>query len=145
MKEFLKSKKAKIALVIIIPVLIIFGIFVSNYPLFYLSDVTVDRVEFYQDGLQVLDENEQTELCKALSSMNVGKREKYETKIVTSIGGYTYNVRIKLCFNKSVYVRISTSDTKHITINSKYVYECSKEDVLMIIDILERQANKDKY
>jgi len=145
MKEFLKSKKAKIALVIIIPVLIIFGIFVSNYPLFYLSDVTVDRVEFYKGGLNELDDYKQYNLCKVLSSMNVGKREKYETKIVTSIGGYTYNVRIKLCFNKSVYVRISTSDTKHITINSKYVYECSKEDVLMIIDILERQANKDKY
>jgi len=145
MKEFLKSKKAKIALVIIIPVLIIFGIFVSNYPLFYLSDVTVDRVEFYQDGLQVLDENEQTELCKALSSMNVGKREKYETKIVTSIGGYTYNVRIKLCFNKSVYVRISTSDTKHITINSKHVYECSKEDAEKILDILNRASNQKMY
>lgn len=145
MKEFLKSKKAKVGFVIIIPVLIIIGIFFSNYPLFYLSDVTVDRVEFYKGGLQLLDENEQTELCKVLSSMNVGKREKYETKIVTSIGGYTYNVRIKLCFNKSVYVRISTSDTKHITINSKHVYECSKEDVLKIIDILERQANKDKY
>ena len=144
MKQFLKSKKLRIALVIIIPVLIIFGIFVSNYPLFYLSDVTVERIEFYQNGLNVLDDYKQYNLCKVLSSMNVGNREKYETKIATSLGGFTYNVRIKLCFNKSVYVRVSSVE-KHITVNSKYVYECSKEDAEKILDILNRASNQKMY
>ena len=145
MKRILKSEKLLISFAVIIPLLIVIGIFVSNYPLFYLSEVTVDRVEFTHYEVQQLDEYDRQEFFKALSTMNVGKRTKYETKIATSDGGEVHNIRVKLCFNKSVYVRVNTTNMKEIVVNSKYVYECDKEIVKKIIDIVERTIKKNQY
>ena len=128
-------KKFILIIVILFPILII-SIIISKYPLIYLSPVLVDKIEVNRGGYHEVNDYKEYELCKALSSIKVSEKTKYEFKIATADGGFTYRIRIKFHFNISMDIFVNTADMEHFDINSKYVYKCREKDISKLIDIL---------
>lgn len=149
LKKIISNKKVKICLLILIPVLIIINILVSKFPLFYLSELTVERIDATHFTYEYeLPEYNEYELCKILSTMRVGKKMKgsFRDDIDFGVSGSSYSrFKIKLRWNRSIYVGVHSTIPFCIVINDEKVYHCSADDYKAIDSLFNKILNKFKY